>query len=201
MNDNRFLIGGVLGALLVPLLAFVFKLPFLVALIVGAIVFAAIAFVFQPRKLFENLNADAIAAGGVKAAEAILSQAYTDIATVERTAKLITDTSIRDVLQRLAVEARAAAKDVETSPDRLSSVRRLLTYYVPRTGDIAANYAEIAAKTTVSPQQHERMQTALAHLEDTYQHYRQQSVSGESQELDVELDLLDRSIKQDLEKI
>ncbi len=201
MNDTRFLIGGAVGALLIPLLAFAFKVPFVFAALAGGIVFAAVVFASAPRKLFENLNVGGLAAGQLKAAEAVLAQAYKDIESLEATARLITDKPMRDVLQRLAVQARSAAKDVEDNPARLGAVRRLLTYYVPRTGDIAGNYAEIAVKSAVSPEQHARMQTALGHLEDTYTHYRQQSVSGEAQELDVELDLLDRSIKQDLEKI
>ncbi len=201
MNDARYLLGGILGALIVPLLAFVLHVPFLFALVAGAIAFAAVALLLQPRKLFENLDVKTMAAGQLGAAQAVLEQAYSDIGLLEASAKRVPDATMRDRVLGLATQAREACADIEAHPERLSAMRRLLTYYVPRTNDIASSFAEIATRKAVSPEQAQRVQTALFHLEDTYRHYRQQSVSGQAQELDAELDLLDRSIKQDLEKL
>ncbi len=201
VNDFRFLVGGVLGALVIPLLTFVVGLPFLFAVVAGAAVFGGAVVLLQPRQPFERLDGAAIATGQLAAAQAVLSQAYADLDAIDATVKRIPDASLRETLKRLTVEGRQAAADVETAPDRLGAVRRLLTYYVPRTRDIAENYAEIATRSAIKPDQQQRVQTALAHLEEAYGHYRQQSVSNEADALDAELDLLDRSIKQDLEKM
>ena len=201
MDDLRFLLGGAVGALLIPVLAFVFHVPFLLAALAGGAVFAAAVLLLRPRQPFENLDAQAIGNGQLQAAQAILAQAYKDIDAIAATAGLMPDKAMGDSLKRLVVQARAAAADVEAHPVRLAAVRRLLTYYVPSTRDIATNYAEIAGKTQVPADQTQKVKTALAQLENTYAHFRQQSFSGETQELDVDLDLLNRSIKQDLEKI
>ncbi len=199
MIKHRFLTAGLSGIIVILVLAYGIKAPILAALLAGAVVWSVIMFITRKRR-FNTPQAVALPAGQGKAVEVILTQAYADIAALEQAAKQVPEASIRGILQRLIDAARDAAKDVAEHPTRLSSVRRLLTYYVPRTGDITLSYAAIANRATVSPEQRERMQNALAHLETTYDHYRQQSVSVESETLDVELDLLARSIKQDVER-
>jgi len=101
-------------------------------------------------------------------------------------------------LDHLTITARRLLHQVEQEPARLSEVRRLVAVYLPRTREIATSFADIESRGQLEQPRIDRLRGALKKIDETFQHFGERMVEGEARELDVELNLLEDSIKQEL---
>jgi 5-bromo-4-chloroindolyl phosphate hydrolysis protein len=198
-GDGRYLVAGAAAAAALPLGVFVIGIPFYVAVPIAAVLFAGVALFLAPRRPLEGIDVKALGCGDVTAARAALEDAGQDLDAIEDAAKRIRTTDIAQAVTHLATTARGLLGQVEAEPAKLPEIRRLVAVYLPRTRDITESYADIETRGKLDAARTERVRTVLKRIDDTFQHFGQRLVEGEAKSLDVDLTLLEDSIKQELE--
>ncbi|HVO03919.1 MAG TPA: 5-bromo-4-chloroindolyl phosphate hydrolysis family protein [Candidatus Cybelea sp.] len=197
-GDGRYVIAGLVAAAALPAAVFVAAIPFYAAVPIAGVLFAATAFLLAPRRPLEGLDVAAIGRGQIEAAQGALEEADTDIDTIVASAKQIRTKDIAAALDHLAVTARRLLHQVEQDPAKLSDVRRLVAVYLPRTREIATSFADIENRGSLDAARVDRLRGVLKQIDETFQHFGDRMVEDEAKGLDVELNLLEDSIKQEL---
>jgi hypothetical protein len=197
-GDGRYVIAGLVAAAALPAAVFVAAIPFFAAVPISVVLFGAVVYLLAPRRPLEGLDVGAIGRGQVAAAQSALEEADSDIDAIEGSAKRIKTQDIAAALKHLAATARNLLQQVEKDPAKLSDVRRLVAVYLPRTRDIAAGFADIESRGSLEQPRIDRLRGSLKKIDETFQHFGDRMVEGEAKELDVELDLLEDSMKQEL---
>lgn len=198
-GDGRYIIAGLLAAAVLPAAVFLAGIPYYAALPIAAALFGAIVYLLAPRRPLEGLNVDAIGRGQIAAAQNALEEADADLDAIEGAAKRIRTQDVAAAVAHLAVTARGLLHQVEQDPGKLADVRRLVAVYLPRTREIATSYADIEGRGSQDQARTERVRGVLKRIDETFQHFGERMVEGEAKDLDIELNLLDDSIKQELE--
>jgi len=197
-GDGRYVIAGLSAAAALPAAVFLADIPYFAAVPIAAALFGAIVFLLAPRRPLEGIDAATVGRGQIEAAQNALEEADRDLDAIFAAAKRIRTRDIAAALNSLTTTARQLLHQVEQEPAKLSEVRRLVAVYLPRTRDIAASIADIESRGQLEPARIERLRGALKKIDETFQHFGERMVESESRELDVELNLLEDSIKQEL---
>jgi 5-bromo-4-chloroindolyl phosphate hydrolysis protein len=198
-NDRNWMIGGFLAAVLLPVLAFVVQLPFWLAAVVAAGVFVGFVFILAPRGLFEGVDVSNVARGRLDVVRKVLEDAELSLARLEEAASDIKSQGMKAKSKHLVQTARGIIAGVESEPDRLSSVQRFLTYYLPSAGDVAASYAVMEKQNSPDPERVKKTEAVMAKLDDAFSHYADSLHESDLSNLDVELRLIENAVKDDLE--
>jgi DNA repair ATPase RecN len=197
-GDGRYVIAGLVAAAALPAAVFAAAIPFLAAVPIAVVLFGAVVYLLAPRRPLEGLDVATIGRGQIEAARNALEEADTDIDTIVAAAKRIRTRDIAAALDHLATTARRLLHQVEQDPAKLSEVRRLVAVYLPRTREIASSFADIESRGSLEAPRIERLREMLKKIDATFQHFGDRMVEGEARELDVELNLLEDSMKQEL---
>jgi DNA repair ATPase RecN len=198
-GDGRYLIAGLAAAIVLPVAVFVAAIPFYAAVPIAVVLFAALTLLLAPRRPLEGISMASVARGDVVAAQAALEDADRDLDAIEAATKKIKTPDIAQAITHLAGSARGLLSQVEAEPAKLAEIRRLVAVYLPRTRDITESYADIESRGKLDPARTERVRAVLKRIDDTFQHFGQRLVEGQAKSLDVDLSLLEDSIKQELE--
>ena len=81
---------------------------------------------------------------------------------------------------------------------RLAAVQRLLTYYLPRTAEIAAAYLDLRSRKAPDAERLAAIQDVLAKMEAAFQHFAGKLADDDLRGLDADLKLIDAALKEDL---
>ena len=196
LSDNRYVFAGLAGGAFAPLATWLLNLPAIAALPGALLVFFGILVLLQPKKMFEDLDANKFEAGQLALAEEVLSEAEKDLRRLSAAARAITKVRVKEKLVHLKNMAQRVTLEVERDPSRLRHVRRLLTYYLPASARMAEGY--VAVEKRVRPD-HERVAAAeqmLDRLDDVFTDYNDRLVTTEIEGLDLEIKLLDDATRQ-----
>jgi 5-bromo-4-chloroindolyl phosphate hydrolysis protein len=197
-GDGRYVIAGLIAAAVLPAAVFLAAIPYFVAVPISAVLFGAVVYLLAPRRPLEGIDAASVGRGQIEAAQNALEEADRDLDVILAAAKKIRTRDIADALNQLTVTARRLLHRVEQEPGKLSEVRRLVAVYLPRTREIATSFADIESRGRLEQPRIDRLRGALKKIDETFQHFGDRMVEGEARELDVELNLLEDSIKQEL---
>ena len=197
-DDRNWIAAGLAAALLIPLLVFVVGLPFAVGAGAGVIVFAGLVFLLAPRRLFEGVDVSKVARGRLDLARKVLSDATPLVDRLKITAAKIETTGMGGRVDRLAGTARAIIAGVEADPNRLASVQRFLTYYLPQAVELAENYAVLERQRSPDPARKTEAEELIGKLDEAFSHYADTLLESDLADLDVQLRLLQSSLREDL---
>ncbi len=173
-------------------------MPFWIAAVVGLLVFAGLVFLLAPRRLFEGLDIKVIGRGRVAFARELLEGAVPAAQRLGTAADDIADKQTAARVRHLAEIAADVFRKVEARPESANSVRRFLSYYLPRAAEVAEGFAVIEAKRAPDVKQLEDVRAVLVKLEDAFVHYADSLVDAELGTLDTDLRLIQASLKEDL---
>ncbi|TJW67197.1 MAG: 5-bromo-4-chloroindolyl phosphate hydrolase, partial [Mesorhizobium sp.] len=87
---------------------------------------------------------------------------------------------------------------VEAKPASAPSVRRFLTYYVPQAAEVAEGYATLAKRRAPSQVRLSKVGAVITKLQDAFVHYADSLADSELGTLDVDLRLIQESLKEDI---
>jgi 5-bromo-4-chloroindolyl phosphate hydrolysis protein len=197
-NDWNWLVAGLVAALLVPGLSFLAHIPFLVSVLIAAPVFAGLVILLAPKKLFEGIDVNAVGSGRVAFARELLSAAAPSAERLKTAATEIRDKEVGPRVKHLAEIATDVFAKVEANPESASSVRRFLSYYLPRATEVAEGFATIEGKRSPDTARLQEVRTVIVKLEEAFVHYSDSLVDDELGSLDTDLRLIQASIKEDL---
>lgn len=198
-SDLNWIIGGVVAALMVPLLAFGLNLPFLLAVIIAAIAFAGLVVLLSPRKLFEGLDVNRFGRDKVAFASDLLTAAAPAAERLGNAASRIRSADIRGQVEHLAGIARDVFAKVEANPTQAPAVRRFLSFYLPQAAQVADGYALLEGQREPDAKRLGEVSAMIGKLEQAFIHYADGLAEQELGTLDVELRLIERSLKEDLQ--
>ena len=196
-NDLNWIIAGVVAAIVLPGLALI-GVPFVIAALIAAVAFAGIVVLLSPRKLFEGLNISAIGKEKVAFAQDLLNDAVPAAARLREAAGRIADKTVKDRVLHLAAICEDVFAKVEANPANASAVRRFLSYYVPRAAEVAEGYAVLEDKHAPDPAKLAEVAGVVEKLEGAFVHYADGLADSELGSLDIDLKLIQASLKEDL---
>jgi 5-bromo-4-chloroindolyl phosphate hydrolysis protein len=197
-NDMNWIVAGIAAAIVLPLLSILFAMPFIVAIGISALTFAALVLLLAPKKLFEGIDVKSIGSGKVAFARDLLTEAQPFGQRLLEAASVIRDKEVSLRVGHLATIATDVFSRVEASPESAATVKRFLSYYVPRAAEFAEGFAVLEAKRAPDPGKLEELRDVLGKLDDAFVHYSDSLVDDKLGELDTDLRLLQASLKEDI---
>ncbi|PBC09247.1 5-bromo-4-chloroindolyl phosphate hydrolysis family protein [Mesorhizobium sp. WSM3859] len=197
-NDGNWIAAGLVSAALLIGLSTLTHFPFLVSAVISVLVFAGLIFVLAPRQLFEGLDLRSIGGGQVAFARELLAQAQPAADRLAAAAGSIADKDMKAKVKNLSDIAADVISKVEAKPASAASVRRFLTYYVPQAAEVAEGYATLADRRAPSKQRLATVGAVITKLQDAFVHYADSQADSELGTLDVDLRLIQESLKEDI---
>lgn len=197
-NDRNWMVAGLVAAILVPGLSFGLGVPFLISAIIAVPVFAGLVILLAPRKLFEGMDVNALGRGRVAFARDLLNEASPAAERLRAVAGRIGDKTMANRIGHLADIATDVFAKVEAAPESAATIKRFLSYYLPRAAEVAEGFAVIEAKRVPAPKQLDEVRSVLVKLEDAFVHYADSLADDELGSLDTDLRLIQASLKEDL---
>lgn len=200
---GRYLVAAVAAIVALPVFVLGFGAPVWLGLLTAAAIFAVLALFAAVRTPMINANRQAAGlakptAKGAPAVRAAFSDALPALARLEGVIESTPKNQLRDRLERIAETGRTIIGEVEADPGRLSAVSRLLTYYLPRTADLAEAYAQLRERGVEAPERRAAMDDVLVKLEDAFVHYADRLVDDDMKGVDVDIRLLNEALREDL---
>lgn len=199
-NDWNWIVAGIAAAVVVPALSFLAGMPLWIAAVIGALVFVGLIFVLAPRGLFEGLDANVIGRGRLEFARELLNSATPAARRLEASATQISSKEAAKRVRHLAEIAADVFAKVEANPESAATVRRFLSYYLPRAAEVAEGFAVLEAKRQPDVARLQEVDLVLTKLEDAFVHYSDSLVDDRLDTLDTELRLIQASLKEDIRR-
>jgi 5-bromo-4-chloroindolyl phosphate hydrolysis protein len=197
-SDWNWIVAGVVAAWLIPALSFLGGMPFWIAAVVGGVVFAGLVLVLAPRRLFDGVNVQALGRGSVAFANDLLREAMPAAERLRIAAKGINDKDVAGKVRHLAEISADVFAKIEASPQRAATVRRFLSYYIPRAAEVAEGYAAIETKRAPDLVKLAEVRSVIGKLEEAFVHYSDSLVDDDLGALDTDIRLIQASLKEDL---
>lgn len=197
-DDRNWLAAGSVAGILIPVLVFGFQLPYVLALGAGAVAFIGLILLLTPRKLFEGIDVSKVARGRLDLTRQVLVEAMPAVGRLKAGGATIRSPKIRAVVERLTGTAESIVSGVEKEPERLSSVQRFLTYYLPSAAQLTESYSVLEKQRNPDPTRLKEAEAVITKLDDAFSHYADSLMESDLSGLDVDLRLIERAIKEDI---
>lgn len=185
---------GLAGGAFAPVASFGLGLPLWVSLPGAVVIFLGTRLALAPRAPFDELDANAIDAAGREFAAEILAAARDDLDRLRDAARAVSAPEIRARLEHLHGIAARVTRDVERKPQRLVSVRRLLTYYLPACVRLGEGFRVLESANQPDRKRLAATGAMIARLDSVFGRHADRVNAVEVEGLDVELKLLTDAI-------
>lgn len=195
----RYLLAAVAAAIVLPVFVFLLAQPLWMGLVAAAIVFVALALFSAVQKPAPaRVSTVRLAQGQRAVLDAVMADARPALDTLADVITTTPKNAVRDRLEAIKTVADDVVAQVEAEPERLASVQRLLTYYLPRTAEIAAAYEELRARRTPDAERMKAIEDVLAKMQTAFAHFAGKLIDDDMRGLDADLKLIDAALKEDL---
>lgn len=201
LQTNRTLFGAGSFAVALPALALLCDLGFALSLGLSGLAGLGVYLLLSRDGPDMEIDSDILDAGQREAARQILSDAMTHVARLRSSRKRIREKRVGNQVHHLADLFERTISDVKREPERLGSVRRLLTFYAKHAGDIAEAYATIEGSVRPDHARLLRAEESLRKIDDAWVHFADKLAEPDRTNLDIDLDMLDQSLKSDMETL
>jgi methyl coenzyme M reductase subunit D len=197
-DGGNWIAGGLAGAVLLPLLAIWLGLPLIIAGPLALIACVGVALLLAPRKLFEGIDVSTVGRGRVELARKVLAEALPYRDRLKAAAINHNDKEIGAQLRQMAVTTDHIIGEVEESPEKLTLVTRFLSYYLPKAVEVAEGYTLVQQKRIPDQKRLGETRAMIGKLSEAFSKFSDGLVDADLKGLDVELKLLENSLKDDM---
>ena len=197
-SGSNLVVGGVVGAILLPVLALGAAMPFWMAVLISAVAGCGTVAVVAPRQLFARLDASGAARGKIEFARELLTEAEPLTARLEEAAASIRTPKIAAHVRHLVTIARDIFAAIEKDPLRVDRIRRFLTYYLPRAAEIAEAYDLLERHPIPDGARIAATSELIDRLDLAFTRYAASLQDADLDKLDIELKLLKSALDEDL---
>ncbi|MCX7350637.1 MAG: 5-bromo-4-chloroindolyl phosphate hydrolysis family protein [Alphaproteobacteria bacterium] len=198
-NGLNWVVAGIVAAAVIPALTFGIKIPFLVALGIGLTAFFGLVLLLAPRGLFEGVDVSTLNKGKLDLVRKVLMEATPALERLDAASRRIRNPAIRKGIQDLTSTARTIFERIEQNPERMISVQRFLTYYLPAAAELAESYGVLEQQRSPDTGRLQQSEAVLGKLNEAFGHYADTMLESDLSGLDVDLRLIERAVKDDLE--
>ena len=192
------LVAGVAAALALPLAAIGLDLGFPVALVLAIALYAGLALLLAPRLAAERINPARVGRVQAELVAGLIDEGEAAVARLREVARGLRAEEASRLTGHLAEVARGILDRLAAEPGKLPAVRRFLTYYLPRSAEIAEGLVTLERQRSPDAKRQVDIEAALAKLDQAFTFYADSFAQAELDTLDVELKLLSQSLAEDL---
>ncbi|GLS23667.1 hypothetical protein GCM10007874_66880 [Labrys miyagiensis] len=197
-GGGNHLIAGLAAALALPAGVFALNLPFLVVIAIAAVLYAGLALVLAPRSTAERVNLGEVGRAQAELVGSLVEEGEATVARLKEAARALRAGSTGKTVAHLAETAQGILDRLVAEPDKLSAVRRFLTYYLPRSAEIAEGLGVVEKQRSADPARQAEIETILGKLDQAFSFYADSLSQVQLDTLDVELKLMSRALAEDL---
>jgi 5-bromo-4-chloroindolyl phosphate hydrolysis protein len=188
-------LAGLAGGLFAPVATFGFGLPLWASIPGAVLIFFGVRMVAAPRRLFEGFDFGEADRASLELAREILSEAQVQLQRLRSLAQETKTAAVREKLTHLHAIAARVVGEVEQKPRRVNNVRRLLTYYLPAAARLADGYHVLENSNAPDRERLKAAGDMIGRLDEVFARYADRLSEEEVEGLDVELKLLENSIR------
>jgi 5-bromo-4-chloroindolyl phosphate hydrolysis protein len=189
------ILAGVAGGLFAPIATFGFGLPLWTSIPGAVLVFLGVRLAASPRSLFEGFRFGEADQASLELARDVLADAQAQADRLAETAHQLKSVDIRRRLEHLNAIATRVIAEVEQKPRRVNNVRRLLTYYLPATLRLAEGYRILESSNAPDRERLDKTGAMIARLDDVFASHADRLSADDVDGLDIELRLLEDSLR------
>jgi 5-bromo-4-chloroindolyl phosphate hydrolysis protein len=188
-------LAGAAGGVFAPVATFGFGLPLWASIPGAVLIFFGVRLVATPRRLFEGFDFGEADRASLELAREILSEAQVQLQRLRTLAQETKTAVVREKLTHLHAIAARVVGEVEQKPRRVNNVRRLLTYYLPAATRLADGYHVLENSNAPDRKRLKAAGDMIGRLDEVFGRYADRLSEEEVEGLDVELKLLENSIR------
>ena len=196
-NDTNWIIAGLAAAVLLPVLALV-GVPFWIAAIIAAVAFAGLVVFLAPKQLFEGAEFDGVDKGTRDLARQLVTEATPVAARLDAARFRVDAPLVRHKLAQLSRISDDILGRLKAEPQKAETVRRFMTYYLPKAAELAEGYALVETKKTEEPARLAEIAAIIDKLEQAFVHYADGLTEADLGSLDTDLAEIDKSMNEDI---
>jgi len=126
-----------------------------------------------------------------------LRTAESRLRTIKRASLKLNDRELRQSIGAIAGSAKQLVTDVKSDPAEFPRVQKALGSYLGHLETVTSSLAALHREGDDDPELAERARVTLADLARTFEDYRRKMVDDDRLELDVRLEMLERSMQRD----
>ena len=197
-REGNHIAAGLVAAVALPLGVFVFGLPLLIALPAVAVLYAGVALALAPRRRGDRIDASKIGRAQADVARELIGEGESTVGKLQAAARQLRSPKHRQVVDGLAESAQTTLDRLAAAPEKLSAVRRFLSYYLPRSAEIAEGLVTLERQAAPDPRRRDGVEATLGRLGQAFAFYADNLDRADLQNLDAELKLIDRALAEDV---
>lgn len=197
-SDWNHILGGAAAAAALPAAVFGLHLPFLAALPIAAGCYVGIAFLFAPRRAIERIAPGDVGRAQAELVADLIEDGEKLVQRLKAAARDLRSAKAAAMAGHMAEIAHSILDRLASEPGKLAAVRRFLTYYLPRSAEIAEGLVVVEGQRGGDAKRLAQIEETMAKLDHAFTFYSDSFAQAELDVLDVELKLLDRSLAEDI---
>lgn len=194
-KDGNWIIAGLAGAILLPVLVIVFGLSFLIAAPIAIVVFVALVLLLGRRGPARQQPATD---GDAAFARRLITDAQGAADRLRSAANLIEDKLVKEKVVRLSRVTDDVFAKLDENPANARAVQRFLGYYLPRAAEVAEGYMSLENRHAPDRNRLDEVRIVIEKLEGAFVHYADSLADAELGMLDADLRLIQASLREDL---
>ncbi|WP_448952778.1 5-bromo-4-chloroindolyl phosphate hydrolysis family protein [Labrys neptuniae] len=198
MEGGNHLIAGVAAAGVIPLGVFGLNLPVLAVVPLAALLYGGIVLVLAPRRAVERIDADKVGRAQAELVGSLVEEGQASVRRLEAAAAGLSKPTTRQSVSHLAQTAQGILDKLVSEPGKLAAVRRFLTYYLPRSVEIAEGLGLAEKQRGWNTARQSETEAILVKLDQAFGFYADSLSQAELDALDVELKLMSRALAEDI---
>ncbi len=190
------LVSGLIGGVSFIVFLFVLKLSPILSIIVAILAYVAIDLIFSQRKKQQiEVTLKKVQNEEV---DKVIREATKKIDTIGSYITKIKKVEIKDKVSEICLVGRNVIKEIQRDPKDVRVAKQFLSYYLDATVYIVEKYAELAAVGLSSGDINKRLSKVegmLDTIKNTFIKQHERLLDNDLMDLDVEMDLLEKTIK------
>lgn len=197
-GGGNHLIAGLAAALAIPAGVFGLGLPVFAVVPLAAVLYGGLALVLAPRRVADRINPDRIGRAQAELVASLVEEGQMSVRRLEEAAAKLRGPTARTTVSHLAQTAQGILDKLVAEPGKLGAVRRFLTYYLPRSVEIAEGLGVSERQRGRDTARQAEIEAILVKLDQAFGFYADSLSQAELDALDVELKLMGRALAEDL---
>src|SRR5262249_51538040 len=147
------------------------KLPFAAALAIAATLYAGIALALSPRRLADRIKVGEIGRGQAELVAGLVEEGEATVARLREAGRRLRRPAAAATTAHLSGTAHGILDRLAAEPEKLASVRRFLTYYLPRSAELAEGLGVVEGQRNPDLKRLTELEAILGRLDQAFTFY------------------------------
>ncbi len=170
-SGANHIMAGIAAALALPLTVFVLQLPFVGGIAIAVALYAGVALLFAPRRMAETIRFDQIGRAQAELVASLIEDGEALVARLRTASKSLRSAPGRQTTAHLADVAQNTLDRLAAEPGKLAAIRRFLTYYLPRSAEIAEGLGTVEKQRAPDVARQAEIESMLTKLDQAFTFY------------------------------